>query len=373
MRGAGGGGTWGGGSGSLGGREEPSPGAAAGPGVGSPRGRVPTHRVTPRGSAVRCEQRRQREMSAGKADFPLQAAGQERCGRGAPSLAAAVSSPHPGSPSAAPVRSGGRHARMGAPRMAAAVPQWHPGAVPERGGFQGAVGTEAMRDLRHPTCRGAAVPPLPLPRCLQSSGHRRAGQGAEMSHPSRPSLLPAMAEHRHVFTPPGAHSAPSTTHPFPFALLSRAPCCSGRSPHLAAVPSPGWSRCCPWEAVCTCELCGFVLILHDFSVSGLSITLQQHQPRWGMGCTGGMGCVGGMGGTGRTQQCRGETSPPLLAQGFHLRPWCAPSCSAEVLGAEGRKPPGELCHFQRQPPRSAPPSAPGGGRNPAGAQQPASA
>lgn len=102
---------------------------------------------------------------------------------------------------------------MGAPQLAAAVPQGRPGAVSERGGFQGAVGAGLMRDLHHP----AAAPPPP--RRLEISGHRRVGQGSEMSQPSHPSLLPAVAEHRHVFTPPSTHSAPSITHPPLFAML----------------------------------------------------------------------------------------------------------------------------------------------------------
>lgn len=167
-----------------------------------PRSRVP----------VRCEQRQQREMSSGKADFPLQAAGLEVLARGSqPGCSREFTSSQfterrPGSECRTARTDGspadGGRCPAGAPRSGLRTRR-----LPGRGG------RGVMRDLHHP-----AAPPPP-PRRLEISGHRRVGQGSEMSQPSHPSLLPAVAEHRHVFTPPSTHSAPSITHPPLFAML----------------------------------------------------------------------------------------------------------------------------------------------------------
>lgn len=216
--------------------------------------------------------------------------------------------------------------------MAAAVPQGHPRAVSERGGFQGAVGAGLMRDLHHP-----AAPPPP-PRRLEISGHRRVGQGSEMSQPSHPSLLPAVAEHRHVFTPPSTHSAPSITHPPLFAMLRPGSLLLRAQPPPRCRPSsslelrlPLGSRSAPVSFAALFLFC--MISLSQGSLQRCSST----SPDGGWGVRGGWGRRGARG----AHSSAVEKPPhPSSLGGSTCRPGVHPAAVQRCWEWRGGNPPG---------------------------------
>lgn len=250
------------------------------------------------------------------------------------------------------------------------------------------------------TCRRALAQPLPLLRChgraRQTRGSSACAWGGRAGHGQRFPLL-AVAHLSWLPAPP-----PRLWAPHQGLRAARAGVSASPQPPPRSLLQAGAASAAPWEAVCTRELCVFILFLFCLISAPLGaprsagtslrrlLLLEPLSPaRWAargaaapspqsaggeirlcsgarghhslgekhtevlsassstsLGWGGDTGSVGSSGAHGERavgELCPGETSPLLLlalAQGFHLWPWCAPGCR----GWTGRKPHRENHH-----------------------------